>query len=353
MKLTDKQISVVYCVKKAIEEGVKQVSIGGFAGTGKTTIAKYIVKFFPDFFVGAFTGKAANILRKKGMENASTIHSKIYIPIIENGVLVGFELDSKEGLDSTGFIIDEASMVSKDIYLDLKSYDLPMIFIGDHGQLEPIGTDFNLMAKPDYRLEEIHRNAGEIANFAGLLRAGKRAYEFKSTENKVQFLDKNYITDEELLSVDQIICAYNKTRVTLNQRVRAALGYGGQLQVGERVMFLKNNKQLQLFNGMQGVVKAVYKDGNKHLMDFEFGETLFPNVWYDTRYFNCEKPEIEYMGRDSPMPVEYAYAATCHKCQGDEWPTGLVFNQYNSKWSMPRWSYTAASRFKDGIKWAE
>src|ERR1700753_1460163 len=51
----------------------------GFAGTGKTTLARHIadgvhgeVKF------AAFTGKAALVMRNKGCDNASTIHSLIY-----------------------------------------------------------------------------------------------------------------------------------------------------------------------------------------------------------------------------------------------------------------------------------
>ena len=51
----------------------------GYAGTGKTTLARHIadgvdgeVKF------AAFTGKAALVMRNKGCDNASTIHSLIY-----------------------------------------------------------------------------------------------------------------------------------------------------------------------------------------------------------------------------------------------------------------------------------
>jgi len=351
MKLTDKQTFAVYKLKTGVDNGILQQSLGGLAGTGKTTIVKYLVKFFPDFGVAAFTGKAANVLRKKDVPGATTIHSRIYIPVVENGVLTGFELTARDELGCQGFIIDEASMVSKDLYLDLKSYGLPMIFVGDHGQLEPIGTDFNLMAKPDYKLEEIHRNAGEIAWFAGHLREGKRATHYKPTEGKVEFLSKNYITDEDLLSVDQIICAYNKTRVGLNQRVRAALGYSNEPQVGERVICLKNNSQLGLFNGMQGTIKRLYKDKHKNMMDFEFDSTIY-NVWYDTRFFNCEKPEFDYTGRDNPNPFDYAYAITAHKAQGDEFDKVLVFSQYNSNWDQKRWDYTAASRAKSMLKWA-
>ena len=75
--------------------------------------------------------------------------------------------------------------------LDLLTFGLPIIAVGDHGQLEPITDEkeevvlrskdgkrervppFNLMANPDITLETIHRNAGEIAWFAEHVRKGR------------------------------------------------------------------------------------------------------------------------------------------------------------------------------------
>lgn len=50
----------------------------GFAGTGKTTIAKSLRDFAPNIQYAALTGKAALVLRSKGCLNARTIHSMIY-----------------------------------------------------------------------------------------------------------------------------------------------------------------------------------------------------------------------------------------------------------------------------------
>lgn len=353
MELTDKQKNVLYRLHKGIQDGKLQQTLGGYAGTGKTTLVKWLVKLYPNFGVCAYTGKAANVLRKKGI-SARTIHSMIYRPYYEFNVLVGFELVPKIELGFDGFFVDESSMVSEEIYNDLKSYKLPIVFIGDHGQLEPVGSDFNLMKKPDYTLEEIHRNAGDIALFAERLRRGYKAGPVYGSE-KVVMKKFSSITTEDLLEVDQVICAFNKTRVALNKQMRQGLGFEGLLNVGERVMCLKNNKNMGLFNGMQGIIKNLYEcpHTNRKLMDFEFDNILYSGIWYDTKQFGQEKPEQEsYQGKDYPNPFDYAYCITCHKSQGDEFDKVMVVEQKCSKWDHVRWAYTAASRAKEKLVWA-
>ena len=54
-------------------------TLGGYAGTGKSTVVKQLKQQLPNFAVCAFTGKAAHVLRRKGVA-AKTIHSLIYTP---------------------------------------------------------------------------------------------------------------------------------------------------------------------------------------------------------------------------------------------------------------------------------
>ncbi len=349
--LTTEQKSVISYIVKDIKNGKKIVKVGGLAGVGKSFIAKFISEIFKDFAVCAYTGKASSVLKKKGMKS-STIHRRIYVPEFDyNHVLIGFNLADKSELGYSGFVVDEASMVSKDIHYDLASYNLPIIYIGDHGQLEPIDTDFNLMSVPDYCLEKIHRNAGEIPRFAEHLRKGRPSVTFRPKNEHVAFKKQADITDDDLINANQIICAYNATRVHLNKRVRAILGYN-ELRIGDRVMCLRNNKNLNLFNGMQGVVKNVYRDGRKYLMDFEFDNELFNGIEYDIRFFNQEKPDFGPFNVDGPVPFDYAYCATCHKMQGSEDDDILVYEQFCKNWDNKRWNYTASSRAKNNLQWA-
>lgn len=345
--LTDHQKWALYQLVQGVrDKKLLEQSLGGYAGTGKTFLVKYLVKFFPNFAVAAYTGKAANVLRKKGI-NATTIHSRIYNPVFgEEGV--SFDLNIDPGCE--GFIIDEASMVSQDIYEDLKGYGLPLIFVGDHGQLEPVDSKLNLMESPDYTLEEIHRNAGDIAKFAEHLRKGLASRGFKGEDGSVEFLPGKALDAKTLTAADQVICAFNKTRVSINTQIRSELGFKEVLQIGDRVMCLRNDRTHGLFNGMQGVVRKLYKKRLRNYMDFEFDNFLFQGICYDDSNFGQETYNFKH-GKDTPNPFDYAYCITAHKAQGDEWDNVLVIEQQCKKWSHKRWSYTAASRAKKKLIW--
>lgn len=353
MALTHEQKDVIRGVISNLDNHQIQ-TIGGYAGTGKSTIITVLLSALKkrnlNFAPCAFTGKATNVLRRKKMDTARTIHSCIYKPVRESDDTVVWikktpeTLQDEENID--GFIVDEASMISKEIYDDLCSYNLPLIFVGDHGQLEPIGTNFNLMSDPMYKLETVHRNAGEIAHFAEHLRKGKSPWDFNS-QQKVQVVQDNLVEDRHLASVDQIICAFNKTRVSLNERVRVQKNIQyTYVVVGEKIICLRNHKTDRLFNGMQGIVTKI-KKGNR--FDFETDDSYFYDIRYDPDQFG--KATNDFNFNQEEHPFDYAYAITCHKAQGDEWGNVIVYEQQTDKWDSARWNYTAASRAKNGLIW--
>lgn len=354
MDWTKEQKHVMISLLRGVKSGIQVQTLGGYAGTGKTTTIRQIKEALSkkkmQFAVAAYTGKAANVLRGKGI-NACTIHKLIYAPFKdEDGDTIWYLKDNIELSDVDGFIIDEASMVSKEIYEDLCSYKKPIIFVGDHGQLEPIGgSKFNLMADPMYRLEEVHRNAGEIALFAEHLRKNQPAHTFKA-EKQVQLVRPSSVFNNHLAGVDQVIVAYNRERVSINQRVREykRLDYI-TLAKGEKVICLRNNHREGLFNGQQGIVTSISEDGDR--FDFLSDDNMFLyNILYDPDIFGLEKPEIDHRKRENPF--DYAYAITCHKAQGDEWGSVIVFERHCSKWEHRRWAYTAASRAAKSLIWA-
>jgi hypothetical protein len=179
MMLTREQNHVVKSLLKHRDRDQIQ-TLGGLAGTGKSTVVGVLSAALPHFAVCAFTGKAASVLQARGTR-AATIHSLIYTPVpTQTGV--EFRLKSRFEIGCQGFLVDEASMISRGLYNDLVSFQLPIFFVGDHGQLPPVGDDVHLMAEPTYRLERIHRNAGEIAHFAEHLRAGKPPRSFEGND---------------------------------------------------------------------------------------------------------------------------------------------------------------------------
>lgn len=351
--LSGEQKSVILSLVAGAEKEPVQ-TLGGYAGTGKTTAIKWVKDALKakgrHFAVCAYTGKATNVLRNKGIV-ASTIHSLIYRAIKdEEGNTVWWTKDKYDpeisGLD--GFIVDEASMVSQEVYSDMLSYGKPLIFVGDHGQLEPIGgSKFNLMKNPMYRLEQVHRNAGEIALFAEHIRKGQPAHKFKA-EKQVQLVQESAIWNEHLSNVDQVIVAFNRRRVEINERVRKfkRLEYS-YLAVGEKVICLRNNRSQLLFNGQQGIVTRISEDGER--FDFTSDGIDYYDIIYDPDIFGQEKPVIEYNSKTNPF--DYAYAITCHKAQGDEFGSVIVYEQSCDGWDHWRWAYTAASRARRSLIW--
>jgi exodeoxyribonuclease-5 len=203
------------------------------------------------------------------------------------------------------------------------------------------------MQKPMYKLETIHRNAGEIAHFAEHLRKGNPATTFKGTK-AVQVVKNSAIKDSHLASVDQIICAFNKTRVELNERVRIEkkIQYTF-IAKNEKVICLRNNRPQGLFNGLQGVVKKLYK--GQDLFDFMADGYLYEKISYDPDQFGKEKSDFEFS--QSKNPFDFAYAITAHKAQGDEFGNVIAIEQHCQHWDHSRWAYTVASRAKTGLIW--
>jgi exodeoxyribonuclease-5 len=360
-------------------------TLGGYAGTGKTTLTVLLAEETA-YAVCAYTGKAAHVLRQKGCADAKTIHSLIYHPLDKSLQIEKADqhldklVKSKAGAEDIarareallqalqpefvrkeklvgddkrelpGVIIDEASMVPKCIYDDLRSYGRPLIFVGDHGQLPPISKNgvepFNLMADPQYRLEEIHRNAGSIAFFAEHIRKGNSARSYTQGSNVVTVLGPGAATLKFACTVDQIIVPFNATRVDRNAAIRKKLGRCELLEVGDRIICLRNSRIAALFNGMQGTVTSV--DLEDCLLDFTDDSGLeHVDVSFDREQFGKK----EYMHRfGGPHPFDYAYVITCHKAQGSEWRHVLVLDQ-GWKWDYTRWAYTAASRARERLTW--
>jgi tRNA A37 threonylcarbamoyladenosine biosynthesis protein TsaE len=134
----------------------------GYAGTGKTTLARHIAEGVDgEVKYAAFTGKAALVMRNKGCDNASTIHSLIY-RAKESGVeQPSFELwDDAPASKAKLIVIDECSMVDAELGRDLMSFDCPLLVLGDPAQLPPIqGGGFFTDCEPDSMLTEVHRQA--------------------------------------------------------------------------------------------------------------------------------------------------------------------------------------------------
>lgn len=327
------------------------LTLGGFAGTGKTTLVSALLEAkVAHIGVVAPTGKAAEVLRRKGVACAETIHSFLYNfqgEDLETGELQF--LRKEETARPQLLICDESSMVPLPIYQDLLATGLRILWVGDHGQLEPVGEDAGLMRNPEIRLETIHRQAANspILAYAHHVRMGGEPYAAAGDALNIaaiEGIDRGYADPLWLCAFDQILTAFNRTRVFLNMQIRAAAGYGAQRLVeGEKVIVLQNKRDKGLFNGSIVTVERIHRDRPdawEVTLRTDDGRTPHVELWKG--HFHKEKRVV---GTPKNVVIaDYGYAITCHKSQGSEWDRILVIEEPSDHWSMARWRYTAATR---------
>ena len=349
MDLTDEQQHAVDAFGDVYYSKCRRLTIGGYAGTGKTTIIRAILDTYGarDLAVCAPTGKAAHVLRTKGVE-ACTLHSLIYMP---RGVdAQGQVVFGRNRLPMPRVaIVDEASMLSVQLVQDLERAVNHVLYVGDHGQLEPIGDDPGLMAAPDVRLETIHRQAegSPIIAFAHHVRRGYEPRTFGDAA-RVQ-----HGWSEDLAGFDVILVGFNESRRKVNAWVREARGYSGPTPApGESIICLRNSTEYEVWNGMTATVKTI--DASRRRMTVDTDDGVRANVLFDPAQFGAAATK-PYVKRSPNQPVatlwDFGYAVTCHKYQGSEAPRVAVVDEVASTWSGERWRYTASTRASQELRW--
>jgi len=231
--------------------------LAGYAGTGKTTLAKYIASEVgaANTIFCAFTGKAAKVLQEKGCANAGTIHSFLYAYIGKdknNDPIFGYSPTQMMEV-SRLIIVDEYSMLSKELIDHLIQTGEKVLFLGDPFQLPPVKRTQETMdyaLEPDFFLDEVHRQALDsgIIRAATDVRLGKMLPKSEGDE----FSNLRRIDEGELMNVDQVIVGKNMSRSSLNKRMRDMRGMDGtSFNHGEKIICLRNNKSTRLMLGLQ------------------------------------------------------------------------------------------------------
>lgn len=363
-------------------EKFSYITLGGYAGTGKTTLISVFRNELNEKKKGlkvafcSYTGKATRVLQAKLAENnsqliqdsVSTIHSLIYSPQVnDKEEITGWKL--KEDLDVDLIIIDEASMVDEKIWQDLSSFETPIIAVGDHGQLPPINGNFNLISNPKIRLEQIHRQAegNPIIHLSILAREEGQVPPGKRSDTVMKLLRSDYESSEIMMEHLRaynpntlILCGYNNTRIRLNNFIRNALEiYEQHPQVGDRVICLRNNHAKQIANGMLGTIENISGEDKKS--DFYEAEIRMDGVKetykgsiFKAQFNNPQSLNFTDQRRllgDSDL-FDYGYALTVHKAQGSQAKKVILFeerfkNMDDEMWR--RWLYTGITRAEEEL----
>lgn len=392
MQLTRKQEEGLREAVDRYRARQKYTVISGYAGSGKSTLVKFIVQALADYGIDpeldvaycAFTGKAAQVLINKGNSNAVTAHKLMYEAYPKKDGTFSFR--KKLMLEYKVVIVDECSMLPKSMADTLLSYPgVYVIFCGDPGQLPPINKteDNHLLDHPHIFLDEVMRQAQDsgIIQLSMLIREGKNITGFKS--NDAMILPKSALNTGMLEWGDQILCATNATRNALNMQCRQLKGYIKPVEEGEKCIVLANrwdtssNKGNALTNGCTGILSEIFEQ-SWHYPSFmgikgnqvplitanftTFEGDAFSNLSFDKKLLlEGEKtltPQQEYRVRKNkrtaelvPYELAYGYAITTHKAQGSEWSKVLVVEERFpfDKQEHIQWLYTAITRASEKV----
>ncbi len=362
--------------------------LAGWAGTGKTSIATHFAEGVGgQVLYGAYTGKAAAVMRSKGCVGATTLHSLCYIPkqkcrerlreltaaleiagracdfdqiaMLQDQIAdeqkqlsrPSFALNDASALKQASLlIVDECSMAGERMGEDLLSFGVPILALGDPCQLPPVrGEGYFTASTPDYLLTEIHRQARDnpIIRMASIVReSGTLAYGDYGNSSVVREIDSH-----DALQFDQVIVGRNATRGKYNEKIRRLLGRRSLVEAGDRVVCLRNNHDLGLMNGAVFHVSGASSDEEGQVLSiFDEDTALDVPIHTDTMMHGAVPDGSGFFERQGREEFCHAYALTCHKSQGSQWPSVLIFDESAAfAGNASRWLYTAVTRASERV----
>lgn len=389
MQLTIRQEEGLKIAVARYKAGEKYTVISGYAGSGKSTLVRFIIEALgvneSQVCYCAFTGKAAEVLRKKGNKNVCTLHKLLYEHIPRP--TGGFFRKPKIVLGYKIIIVDEVSMAPKELMELLFRHNVYIICLGDPFQLPPIDKDENnhLLDNPHIFLDEIMRQAqeSEIIQLTMKIRNQESINYYDGDEVKI--IPYKELNTGILQWGDQILTATNAKRQAINNQMRALAGRSGEPVDGDKMICLRNYWDDysidgdSLINGTIGILQDSFQTwreipnfvpGNIRRFDVLTGNLIVPET-YDTYPMvemdrkmiltgeKCCDWKLSYRlgklrhkyGDIVPKEFTYAYAITVHKAQGSEWNNVVVLEENFpfDKTEHARWLYTACTRASEKL----
>lgn len=369
-ELNTDQLECCFMLENWYTKQDKQVfSISGAGGTGKTTVIKFFIDQlgldYDEVLFMTYMGKAANRLNQEGVP-AKTIHSQIYdfersYVRDEEGRLV-FDEDGKP-IKKFGFIkkefighkiklivLDEASMIGEDIALDILSYGLPVVALGDLNQLPPVRDRVYFLSEPDYVLRQIMRQeeGNPVITLSQMVLNGQelKPSTLVSPDGKYvsHVIPKNQLNNAIIESADIVLTSTQADRYAFNNFIRRNIIQCPdvtQLYKGETIICRKNNWQIApvndcyLTNGMSGYVDVLRAQNRRKTgtirLNFrpDFLRKCFKDILIDReRLFanpaELERDKLDYNLRKQGNQFEFGYAITVHLSQGSQWDNVLL-----------------------------
>ena len=385
MELTQKQQEGLDLAIERFKSGERYTIISGYAGTGKSTLVKFIIAGLPginpdeDVVYTSFTGKATQVLSKKGNKNTSTLHKLLFESFPKpDGTFIRRPVTY---IPYKVVVVDEISMAPKSLISRLMDYHVYVIGLGDPFQLPPVekDEDNHLLDNPHVFLDEIMRQAAEseIIQLTMKIRNGEPIPYMKGKE--VQVLKKEELNTGMLFWADQVLVATNAMRTRINDEMRQMLGRGDKPEDGDKVICCRNYWDIEasggfsLINGTIGTINNsfttfhqipayMFVDRKPKKIDVLMAEFIgdcgesYGVLGMDNKLILEGVKALDWkseyrLGKSRyqniiPLEFTYAYAITTHKSQGSEWDKVLVIEEKFpfDKEEHARWLYTACTR---------
>lgn len=333
--------------------------LGGFAGTGKTTLARHLAEGVDGkVLFAAFTGKAALVLQSKGCPGATTIHSLIYrVRPSRKGGRPLFDLNENSPVANADLVvIDEVSMVGPELGADLMSFGAKVLVLGDPAQLPPVaGAGYFTGRAPDFMLTEIHRQAADnpIIRMSMTVRDGNRLQYGAYGESRV--IRRDSLGRSAVVGADQVLVGKNATRQSVNAKIRAIQGRDPATpEAGDRLVCLKNNREQGLLNGGLWEVDEIV-DRASDVIELTVRPDAEPDalplgVAVRPEFFAGTEASLEAHERQGFDEFTFGYALTVHKAQGSQWDDVVLFDEASAfREHSRRWLYTGLTRAAERV----
>jgi len=340
--------------------------VTGGPGTGKTTLVRGITKIFEArkqrVLLAAPTGRAAKRLAQATGNDGKTIHRLLeFTPRSWT-----FSRDRKNPLEADVVVVDEVSMLDIELAAHLLEAIPPgcrLVLVGDADQLPSVGPGNVLRdvigsgAVPFVRLDHIFRQAeaSRIVVNAHRINSGRmpiadgnsadsdfyfvaRDDPVEAAELAVDFAAKRIPSHFHLDPIDdiQVLAPMHRGELgvrRLNERLQAELTPSGpeialgprRFRLGDKIMQVRNNYDLEIFNGDIGRVEFFDEDADEMVVRFDGRAVAVPH--------------------DSLEDLIPAYACTIHKSQGSEYPAVVIVLHHQHHIMLQRnLLYTAVTR---------
>jgi hypothetical protein len=378
---TEQQIVLDYFLELKETDEAQFYLLNAPAGSGKTYLVNRLVCADPSVRVLVPTNKAGSLYR-----DSITIH-KFFNAVADYGAEKG-EMSFKLSLPDLRemypklklLVVDEASMVSRQMMIHLALLPLHILFTCDEAQLPPVGEERSPVFEAELvaRFELKHNFRQRDDEFSRMMNAARETSTCTFPSASLGDFVETFLEEDTV-----ILCYTNERRRFWNSRVRRHIFKKETLDKiynSEELVFTgcrKDDGGPQYHTSdiieVHGVERIKMRFGEEWVDLFRFTDQ-HRTVWHTPvssmdSVWNAQKKKILglpsakkrkaawaefYKTKTKYDPeVDYIYCSTVHKAQGSEWPTVYVdsddIQRCRDRGLHARLFYTAVSRAREAV----